>query len=94
MLSGLLHHRQLSGHPLKKIFVLTPAPSCNENLCILKTVSNWQRLMNFCLYFDFVKFLQDSLPLKCKFSGQGRIEDPFQIEAQGPDPFPEILLII
>jgi hypothetical protein len=63
MLSGLLHHKQLRGHPLKKIFVLTPVPSCIENLCMLKTESNWQRLIVFCLDFDFVKFPKDSLPL-------------------------------
>ncbi len=48
MLSGLLHQMQLSGHPLKKIFVLTPAPSCNENLCMLKTVSNLAYLAFTC----------------------------------------------
>jgi hypothetical protein len=39
--SGLLHHEQCRGQPLKKIFVLTPSPSCNEYLCILKTVSKF-----------------------------------------------------
>jgi hypothetical protein len=40
----LLHQEQCRGQPLKKIFVLTPLPSCNEYLCILKTVSKSRQL--------------------------------------------------
>jgi hypothetical protein len=34
--SGLQHHRQRPGHPLKKIVVLMPGPSCVEKREILK----------------------------------------------------------
>jgi len=33
MLSGLWHHRQRSGHPLKNTVVRMPGPSSVENLC-------------------------------------------------------------
>ncbi len=33
MLSGLWHHRQLSGHPLKNTVVRMPGPSSVENRC-------------------------------------------------------------
>jgi hypothetical protein len=38
-LSGLWHHQQASGHPLKKTVVLIPGPSCVENRMTLKIIA-------------------------------------------------------
>ena len=61
ILSGLLHHMQLRGQPLKKIFVLTPSPSCIEYLCMLKTVSNWQGIVAV-----YIITLSRSLRIVCR----------------------------